>query len=139
MIKYLFNWKYRYFRKLVQDADQRLAELEFKIYSARELREEARQDYDGGTQRLSMLREQIAAEDKNPKLSKDERARLDDQEVLLKKDIETAIEGLKSLDKEIEGSRKTNELPDGYHGMVQEVDAWKARKEMILDYMEKNL
>lgn len=111
-------------------------DLEFKKFKTLEIREEIRQTHDSMKTRLNVLETTIKSEDKKPTLNKDERARLDDQKVVLTRDIERYVAQMKDLDLQIAGSKPTNELPDGHNGIDQQLDALQELKLMVRDYLE---
>ena len=136
VFKWLFSWRYRYFRHKLRGVEKMIMDLEFKKFKTLEIREEIRQTHDSMKTRLNVLETTIKSEDKKPTLNKDERARLDDQKVVLTRDIERYVAQMKDLDLQIAGSKPTNELPDGHNGIDQQLDALQELKLMVRDYLE---
>ena len=123
ILKYLVNWRYRYFLRKRQGVRNMIEDLEFKKYKTLEIREEIRQEYTNMQSRLEVLKTQIVAEKTKSTLSMDEQKRLDDQKVLLERDSERLKEQIKNLDIEVHGSNQTNEYPDGVNGVDQQLES----------------
>lgn len=139
IIKYLSDWRYRYFSKKLNGVRSMILDLEFKRFKTREIREEVRQTFDQNKAKilsLNMRIEQERGKDKNDKskMADGDIARLDDEIVRLKKDNDRYTEQMKSMDIEVEGSRETNELPNGYSGISQQLDSLHELDGMIQDY-----
>lgn len=139
IIKYLTNWKYRYFRKKLRGVQFMIADLEFKRAKTRMIREEIRQEYDNQKSKLMVLETQIESEESKPdefKMEKGEFARLGDQKVLLENDIEKFTQQMKGLDLEIAGSKPTAEFHDGVQGINDRLDALRELVGMLHDYIK---
>lgn len=134
MIK-LLNWKYRYFRKKIKAVQATILDLEFKRFKTLEIREEVRQTYDQAKSKLAVLNEEIKKQAEKPTMEKGEIARLDDQRVLLERDVKRYEDQILALDVEVYGSNKTNEYPDGHQGINQQLDAFHELLGMIKSYM----
>ena len=63
--------------------------------------------------------------------------RLDDDEVLLKRDIERYEAQMKQIDLDIAGSQPTNEHPDGISGINDQLDSLRELKQMITEYIKQ--
>ena len=111
-----------------------IEDLSFKRFKTREIREEIRVEYDNLKSKLSILETQIKAQKDSPTMEKGEIARLDDQKVLLDRDIERYLKQMKGLDLEVEGSRPTAEYPDGVQGINQQLDSLRELIGMLEDY-----
>ena len=135
VIKYLFNWKYRYFARKLWGVEKMILDHEFKRYKLFELKEEERLEYDQVRNRLSVLETQIKAEDEKPTLTIDERARVDDQKVLFERDINKRKEEMDRLTIEVNGSKPTNEIPDGFQGVEQYLENLHELTGMIKQYL----
>ena len=132
----MFNKKKKYFKSLV-DANQRtIWGLEFKRFKALEIREEIRQSYDVSKAKLEVLNNQINQQKENPTLEEGEIKRLDDRKVLLEKDIKGYEEQIKGLDIEINGSKPTAELQNGYLGISGQIDAYRELLEMLKKFIK---
>ena len=132
----LFNWKYRYFKSKLRGVEKLIADLEFKRFKTREIREEIRQEYDNLKSKLSVLEAQIKSQKEKPTLEVGEIARLYDQKVLLDRDIERLLAQMKGLDLEVEGSKVTQEYPDGVQGVNQQLDALRELVGMLKSYVK---
>lgn len=132
LLKYLTNWKYRYFLKKKKAVDCTIEDMLFKRFKTLEIREEVRQEYDAMKSRIFTFEEQI----KNWPADKDvgDRKRIEDQKVLAERDRDRFLAQIKQLDIEVHGSKRTNELPDGATGIDQQIDSLRELVLMIKDY-----
>ena len=124
----------KHFKQKLQGVTKMIYDLGFKKYKTREIREDVRREYDTQKSRLSILDEQI----KNWSKDKDEGERkgLEDKVVLLKRDIERFEAQMKQLDLEMEGSKPTNEYPDGVQGISHQVDSLMELKQMLKEWIK---
>lgn len=132
LLKYLTNWKYRYFLKKKKAVEWAIEDMLFKRFKTLEIREEVRQEYDAMKSRIFTFEEQI----KNWPADKDvgDRKRIEDQKVLAERDRDRFLAQIKQLDIEVHGSKRTNELPDGAIGIDQQIDSLRELVLMIKDY-----
>lgn len=131
----LFNWKKKYFRDKMRSVEKMILDLEFSKFKKAELREEVRQMYDNKKAQLMALEQLIASEKTVPTMSKDEAARLDDDKVLIEKDINTHKDQMVVLDVEIRGQAPTNDNPEGIQGINSQIEAFRELVIMIRDYI----
>ena len=110
-------------------------DLEFKRAKTRMIREEIRQTYDNLKSRLHILEEDIKKQKETPTMEKGDIARLDDQKVLLERDITRYEAQMKGLDLEVNGSKQTAEYPDGVQGINDQLDALRELMGMLKEYM----
>lgn len=136
IIKYLTNWKYRYFSKKIRGVMCMIADLEFKRFKTKEIREEVRQTYDQQKAKLHSIETTIAHEEAKTenKMPEGDIARLKDEVVRLKQDIDRYAMQLKGIDIDLEGSVPTNEFPQGHEGIAQQMDAFRELLAMLRDY-----
>ncbi len=132
----MFNKQKKYFERKLDGVQKMIWDLEFKRFKTLEIREEVRQEYDSVRSKLSVLETQIKAQKETPTMEKGEIARLDDTKVLFDKDIEKLKEQMKGLDIEVDGSKKTNEFPEGYQGITQQLEALRELQVMLKDYIK---
>ena len=85
---------------------------------------------------MSILEAQIKAQKEKPTMEAGEIARLDDQKVLLERDIERFKEQMKGLDLEVHGSKPTAEYHDGVQGVKQQLEALRELVGMLKDYLK---
>ena len=123
-----------HFKLKLKGVEKMLWDLSFKMFKTREIREDVRREYDQQKARLSILEEQI----KNWPKDKDEgdRKKLEDQVVLIQRDISRFEQQLKQLDLECEGSKPTNEYPDGVQGISHQIDSLQELKVMIKEWLK---
>lgn len=115
--KYLTNWKYRYQFHKLKAVDKMIEDYEFKKYKILNVREGVRINYDEMKGRRDVLEVRIKTEKEKPTLDKDEFNRLEDEMVILNRDIERSEEELKKLDEEVFGAKPSNENPEGLYGI----------------------
>ena len=132
----LFNWKRRYFKRKLHGVECMIEDLLFKRFKTREIREEIRQEYDNLRSKLDVLDAKIKSQKDKPTMEKEEIARLDDQKVLIERDIERYLSQMKSLDLEIMGSKPTAEYQDGVQGINQQLDSLQELVEMLRSYIK---
>lgn len=132
----IFNWKVRHFLKKKRDVAKLILDLEFKRFKTREIREEIRQERDGLLFKLEQVSSKTKSEADNPNKNIDEFKRLEDEKVILERDIKRLENHMKELDLEIEGSKPTQELPNGLQGINQQIDSLRELELMIRDYIK---
>lgn len=137
----MFNQEKKYFKKKLIAIQRLIWDLEFKRFKLGLEREERRTNYDNLRSKLANLEEQMKTEDAKPaddktKLNKDERARLDDKKVILDRDIEREKKSLDEIDIEVQGSRPTNEYPDGITGINKQIEAFHELKVIVKEYLK---
>jgi chromosome segregation ATPase len=133
----IFNKQKRYFQSKYDGVKKMTWDLEFKRFKTKEIREDIRAEYDGLKSKLSILDEQIKSEKDKPTMKKGERARLKDKKTIFERDIKRYEDQMAGLDMEIQGSKATEELPDGYQGINQQLDALRELEGMVKDYIKK--
>ena len=132
-----FNKQKRYFSKKLDGVQKMIWDIEFKRAKTQSIREDIRVEYDNMKSKLSTLEAQIKTQKENPTIEAGDIARLDDQKVLLDKDIERLLGQMKGLDLEVEGSGRTNEYPDGVQGLNQQIDALRELQIMLREYIKQ--
>ena len=136
----MFNKQKRYFKKKLTAIQYAIYDLEFKRFKTLELREGIRKEYDNLRSRLELLTNQIEAESA-PKglkeVNKDEFKRLEDSKVLLEKDIEKLVGQMAGIDVEVNGSKPTDELPNGHSGINHQLDAYRELQTMVKEYLKQ--
>ena len=131
------NKQKRYFKKKLDGVQKMVWDLLFKKAKTQSIREDIRVEYDNMRSKLATLENQIKAQKEKPTIEAGDIARLDDQKILLDKDIERFLEQMKGLDLEVEGSGKTNEYPDGVQGLNQQIDALRELQIMLKSYIKE--
>lgn len=122
-------------KRRLQGTREMIWDLQFKVFKTREIREEIRQEYDLMKSRLEHVENQI----KNFPADKDQgdKARLEDDKVRIQNDTNRFLAQMKQLDIEVEGSKKTNEFPEGATGITQNIDSLRELESMIRDYLKE--
>ena len=123
----------QHFKQKLAGVGKMIWDLDFKVFKTREIREDVRREYDQQKARLSTLEEQI----KNWPKDKDEgdRKRLEDQVVLINRDIQRFEAQLKQLDLEVSGANPNNEYPDGVQGINHQIDSLQELKVMLKEWI----
>lgn len=129
--------KIKYFEKQIDKIEERIWFEEFNRYKMQEDREESRKSLEQAKSSLMALEEKIKSQKDNPTMEKGEIARLDDQKVLLEKDIEKMEESLKASDIMINGSKPTAELKDGFVGVNNTIAKLTEGKQMLKEYLKQ--
>jgi hypothetical protein len=143
IIKYATNWKYRYFLKKLRGVESMIQDLLFKRFKTAEIREEVRQTYDQKKAKLlsvetTIKHEREKTDGRQNKMAEGDIARLEDEVIRLKQDIERHEMQLKGIDIDVNGSPRTNEFPEGHDGINQQLDGLRELSGMLKDYI-KNL
>ena len=131
------NKQKKYFKGKLDGVQRMIWDLEFKRAKTQMIREEIRQTYDNLKSRLHILEEDIKKQKETPTMEKGDIARLDDQKVLLERDITRYEAQMKGLDLEVNGSKQTAEYPDGVQGINDQLDALRELKGMLGEYIQK--
>lgn len=132
----MFNKQKTYFKKKAVGVQNMIWDLEFKRFKTLEIREEIRQNYDANRSKLEVLQTQIASQKDKPTMPADEIKRLDDQEVILKRDVERGLAQMADLDAEVQGANGTSENPAGVQGINQQLEALRELQVMLKDYID---
>jgi len=141
----MFNKQKKYFKQKLDGIQKMCWDLEFKRFKTQEIREQIRQEYDELKGRLSVLETRIKQQAEKPTMDKGEIARLDDQKVLLERDIKRKAEGddglqiigMKQLDMQINGLAPSSDYPDGVQGINDQLDALRELGEILKDYIKR--
>lgn len=112
-------------------------DLEFKRAKTLSIKEDIRVEFDNLKSKLNTLETQIISQKEKPTMEAGDIARLEDQKVLLDKDIEKLLVQMKMLDLEVEGSKKTNDYPEGVQGIAQQLDALRELQLMLRAYIKE--
>lgn len=126
-----------YFRAKANGVQKMIWDYEFKRAKTRAIREDIRKQYDQDKSKLAIIITQLGKEEKNPTMEKGDLARLEDEKVRLEKDLERWEAQMKGLDLEVEGSKKTQEFPDGVMGINQTLDSLRELQKMVKDYTKR--
>lgn len=134
----LTHWpknKRGYFKSKIEGVEKMIYDLEFKRFKTKEIREEIRVEYDNMKSRLHTLDEQI----KSWPADKEEgdRKKLEDNRIIVERDIDRFEKQIKGLDLEVEGSRPTNDYPDGVEGINDQIDSLQELIGMLKDWIRR--
>lgn len=121
--KYLFNWKYRYFYKKIKGMKRMIEDEKFSRFKTFELREEVRQEYDQERARLAAIDLRIKNKAETIKnIGEGEFKKIEDEKVLSEKRIEALKNEMTILTEKTEGSKPTNQHPEGLIGNTQTIE-----------------
>lgn len=142
----MFNKKRKYFRGKLKGIQKVLWDLDFKKFKTLEIREGLREEYDQMKTKVSMVKDKIKTELEKPTMSPDERKRLEDEAVLMERDLDRMVNGhptdqsivcLKGLDLAVFGSKPTQDHPHGVQGIDQEIQGLRELQEILKEYIKK--
>ena len=131
--------KRAYFKGKLQGVDRAVWDLTFKIFKTREIREGVRRDRDDRKMKLETLGERIVIESKTGGLKEtniDEFKRLEDQKVLLERDVKRYEDQMRMLDVELEGERPSGDIV-GSPGINDQIDSLVELREMLKDWVKR--
>jgi len=109
---------------------------QFKRFKTLEIREDVRQEYDKSKARLEITETQVKSQKENSTMEAGDVAKLEDQIVMVKRDIERYESQLKAMDLDVFGSKPTNEFPDGISGINDQLDSLRELQIMIKEYIK---
>lgn len=121
------------FEQKLEVTQNMIEDLEFKIFKTKEIREDVRKEYSNAQARLSAIISSI----ENFKGEEGDKARIEDQKVLCERDISRYEAQMKELDLEVNGSKPTNDYPDGVTGIYHQIDSLRELQEMLKDWVKK--
>lgn len=107
---------------------------QFKRFKNRVERERYRVEYDNLKHKTEAVEVQIKEQTEKPTMSKDERARLDDEKVRMAADIKKYEASMKQCDDDLHGTKPTMENPGGNPGIETMIDALRDLKEVYRAY-----
>lgn len=119
-----------HFTNKLEGATKMIWDLEFKLFKSREIREDIRREYDAAQSKLHSTTKQLEV------AKPEEKPRLEDHKSILERDVQRYQAQMNQLDLEMEGSRPTNEHPDGVTGISQQIDSFKELEKMLQDFIK---
>ena len=123
-----------HFKKQIKRATEALWTLEFRLFEAREMREERRRQRDRSQEDLNVLDNRLPQD-----MPQEEKDSLLAKRKEMQEYHEYITDQLKALDIEIEGLKPSEKDPQGYQGILDQIDALRGRIEMYKDYIKRNL
>lgn len=148
MFKWLFSREYRYFYKMFKGTQNMIWNNEFKRFKLSVDREKVRQEYDSDAIKLSVIEAELKSFPEDKSKWTDEQKRLEDKKTLLVQAIDGVRNGdgsiarpghkdrMRDLDLEINGSKKTNEFPEGIQGISQDLDGLRELRLLVKKYLK---
>lgn len=130
------NKQKKYFEEKGEAVQKMIWDMEFKRFKTLEIREDVRGEYDATKAKLVAVEGQIKQQKETPTMEDGEVKRLDDQKVLLERDIARYEAQMQALDLEVSGSPRTNEYPDGVEGLDQQLEALRELQGMVKEYIK---
>lgn len=107
-------------------------DLEFKVFKAREIREQVRDQYDGQSNMKFHITKQLEAMDKNAK----EREGLEKQLPTIEDNMKRFESQMRMIDTEIEGAAPTEDNPNGQVGIMEQIASLRELETMTEDYIK---
>ncbi len=135
----MFNTQKSYFKKKLKAIDFMVWDLAFKKFKSRQFREQLRDECVGLKSRLEILNETIKKEELPGGLKEkdvDNFKRLEDQKVVLERDIKRLEDNMAQLDGEITGLKPSPENPEGFQGLNGQIEALHDLKGFVKEYIK---
>jgi len=118
--------KKAHFKQKFEGTQKMIWDLEFKVFKTREIREDIRVEYESMQSRIQSYKQQI----------KDGVQGID-QLTLAERDAGRLLAQIKQLDIEVNGTKPTNEHPDGATGITHQIDSLRELRGMLQDWIYK--
>ena len=114
-------------------------DYEFKREKSLMIREEVRQQYDNFSQKLHLIETRLKAEKEKEKseISKDELARIEDQKVILEKEIEKCKGQMSKIDIDVNGLPPCAQEPEGLVGHNETIESLRELLGMVKTYIRR--
>lgn len=126
--------KKAHYKQRLASTNKMIWDLEFKISKTKMIREDIREEYDSMNARKATVENQLKNWPK--KQEEGERKRLEDQLVLIERDLTRFKAQMEALDNEVYGAKKSNENPDGIRGITQDIESYRELIEMLKDHIK---
>lgn len=126
----IFNWKYKYFKKKLRGIECMIADLEFKREKTLMIREEVRREYDNLKQKRDLIQTKPTSSEADIKT-------IEDQIVLITRDIDRYEEQMKGMDLDVYGSKPTADYPNGIEGVEHQLNSLQELKFMVINYIKR--
>lgn len=127
--------KKAHFKQKQQGTERMAWDLEFKVFKTKEIREEIRTEYDFMKQRVDSFNKQLEKLDK--KKDKEEFDKTTDTLALAERDRDRLEGQIAQLDLEMNGSKPTNQYPDGVQGIYDQIDSLRELVGMLKSWSKK--
>lgn len=125
--------KKTHFSNKLRGTKQMVWDLEFKAFKTKEIREEIRQELDFMKSRVDVFTKQL-----DQMTKKDEGfGEVSDNLERAKKDVERLEGQIAGIDLELNGSKPTNQYPDGVTGVYHQIDSLRELVGMLQSYIKK--
>ena len=125
--------KKSHFKQRYESTQRMIWDLDFKVFKTKEIREDVRREYDNKKTKLDAVNEKIKTHDRK---DMGEFNRLGDQVVLLERDLKRHEEQMKQLDIEVNGTKPTNEYPEGIQGTLGQIESLREVQLMVRDWIK---
>ena len=134
-VTYKNTSKKNHFLQKLEGVGKMIWDLEFKLFKTREIREDVRKEFDFMNERIVTLKANI----ENFPKDKDEAEKktIEDNLVRAERDSSRLANQLKAIDLETDGSKPTNEYPDGVTGILQQIESLKELETMLKSWIKK--
>ena len=122
--------KKKHFTRKANGVEKMIWDLEFKAFKSRELREDTRKRYESMKSRVYSKQTEI----ENFKGKDEDKARLIDEKTRAENEVKKLEIELNAIDAQLNGSKPTNENPDGVLGINEEIDSYAGLLAMLRDW-----
>lgn len=129
----IFNWKYKFFKKKIKQVECAIADLEFKLFKSREMREDIRKQRDRVVEALDAIDAKLPTD-----MAQEAKDALMAERKIQQTFKDNATEQLRMMDEEIDGRKATEDKPE-YPGVIQQIDAMRELLQMYKDYINREL
>lgn len=126
--------KKKYFKIKTEQVQRMIWDLEFKRHKTLQLREKVRQEYDNLKARLQII--QARLDSMKGKESTDEYKGIQDEQTRANLSLKSYEEQMTAMDTDVNGSPKTNQYPEGYEGINDQLGALRELVVMLKDYQK---
>jgi len=127
----MFNKEKSYFKDKLTAVQRMIWDLEFKRFKSLEVREISRKQYDNLNAKLHAIPKEEDIKDEA------EKGKIKDQRAILERDIENYKGQMNLIDLEVNGSKPTNQYPEGYTGISDQLEALRELQGMVKNYIKK--
>lgn len=124
-----------YYKQRLDAVERQIWDLEFKIFKSKEIREDVRKEFDSTKSRIESLKTQVKNWPKDR--PEGDKKRVEDDISRAERDLQRYEAQLRQIDLEIEGSKPTNEYPDGVIGAIHNIDSLNELKKMLQDFIKE--
>jgi hypothetical protein len=124
--------KKEFLKKQIEKVQEALWNQEFLLYEWRTMREERRKQRDRAMETIDALDQQLKKENKEETIKTLEEKKA--EQVKYKEKVEY---DLQNIDLQINGMNPTEAVPQGFTGVLTQIDSLRERMQMLKDYIKQ--